>query len=86
VSGNGRFGCTRTTAGLTKIIAGAIGCMDLSQTRVPPTLAAATFRIRLLMERGFMRRRISPGSATPAHGAGMNGAMTPDMALEDMWI
>jgi hypothetical protein len=38
------------------------------------------------MERGFMRRKISPGSATPGHGAGMNGAMTPDMALEDMWI
>jgi hypothetical protein len=74
------------TGGPTKIIAGANGCMDLSRSRVPPSLAAATFRIRLLMERGFMRRRISPGSATPTHRAGMDGAMTPDMALEDMWI
>jgi len=26
-----------------------------------------------------MRRRIGRGSATPTHGAGMDGAMTPDM-------
>ena len=57
-----------------------------ARDRVPPTLAAATFRIRLIMERGMMRRRISPGPASPARGAGMNGEMTPGMALEDMWI
>ena len=33
-----------------------------------------------------MRQRISPGSAMPARGAGMDVEMTPDMALEDMWI
>jgi hypothetical protein len=38
------------------------------------------------MERGFMRQRISPGSDTPARGAGMDVEMTPGMALEDSWI
>ena len=31
-------------------------------------------------------QRISPGSAFPPRGAGMDGEMTPGMALEDMWI
>jgi hypothetical protein len=31
------------------------------RTRVLPALAAATFRIGLIMERGLMRQRISPG-------------------------
>jgi hypothetical protein len=38
------------------------------------------------MERGLMRQRISPGSDYPARGAGMDGEMTPGMALEDVWI
>jgi hypothetical protein len=29
---------------------------------------------------------ISPGSASPARGAGMDVEMTPGMTLEDMWI
>jgi len=57
-----------------------------ARDRVPPTPAAATFRMRLIMERGMMRQRISPGSASPARGAGMDGEMTPGMALEDVWI
>jgi len=52
---------------------------------VLPALKAATFRIRLIMERGFMRQRISPGPATPARGARTDVEMTPDMALEDVW-
>jgi hypothetical protein len=48
-------------------------------------MAAATFRIGLILERGFMRQRISPGSDS-ARGAGMDGEMTPGMALEDVWI
>src|ERR1700750_564728 len=43
-----------------------------ARDRVPQTPAAATFRIRLIMERGMMRQRISPGSASPARGAGMD--------------
>ena len=61
VSGNGRFRCTGMTGGPAKIIAGASGRMVLSRTRVLPTLTAATFRIGLIMERGLMRQRISPG-------------------------
>jgi len=53
---------------------------------VLPALAAATFRMGLIMERGFMRRRISPGSDAPARGAGTDGEMTPGMAVEDLWI
>jgi hypothetical protein len=34
----------------------------------------------------MMRQRISPGSASPARGAGMDAGMTPGMALEDVWI
>ena len=50
---NGPFRCTGMTGGPAKIIAGANGCMDLSRTRVMPALmAAATFRIGLIMERG----------------------------------
>ncbi len=50
---NGRFPYTGTTGGPAKIIAGANGCMDLSRTRAMPALmAAATFRIGLIMERG----------------------------------
>ena len=73
------------TGGPAKIIAGANSCMDLSRTRVLPTLAAATFRVGLIMERGLMRQ-ISPGLTTPARGAGMDVEMTPGMALEDVWI
>jgi len=62
MTGNGRFRCTGMTGGPAKIIAGANGCMDLSRTRVLSPLAAATFRIGLIMERGLMRQRISPGS------------------------
>jgi len=57
-----------------------------ARDRVPPTPAAATFRIRLIMERGMMRQGIGPGPDTPARGAGLDGAMTPGMALEDVWI
>ena len=53
---------TGMTGSPAEIIAGASGCMDLSRTRVLPPLAAATFRIRLIMERGLMRQRIGPGS------------------------
>jgi hypothetical protein len=60
--GNGRFRCTGMTGGPAKIIAGGNGCMNLCRTRVLPTLAAATFRMGLIMERGFMRHRIGPGS------------------------
>ena len=74
------------TGNPAKIIAGANGCMDLSRTRVLPALAAATFRIGLIMERGLMRQRISPGSDYAACGAGMDVEMTPGMALEDVWI
>jgi hypothetical protein len=42
-----------------KIIAGASGCMDLSRTRVLLALAAATFRVGLIMERGLMRQGIT---------------------------
>jgi len=49
------------TGGPAKIIAGANCCMDLSRTRVLPALAAATFRVGLIMERGLMRQGISPG-------------------------
>ncbi len=48
------------TGGPTKIIAGANGCMDLSQTRVLPALAVATFRIGLIMERGFSAAEDQP--------------------------
>ena len=58
----------------------------MTRDRVPPTLAAATYRMRLIMERGMMRQRISPGPATPARGAGRTPEMTPGMALEDVWI
>jgi hypothetical protein len=47
------------TGGPAKIIAGASGCMDLSRTRVLPALAAATFRVGLIMERGLMRQGIT---------------------------
>ena len=58
----------------------------MTRDRVPPTPAAATYRMRLIMERGMMRQRISPGPATPARGAGRTPEMTPGMALEDVWI
>jgi hypothetical protein len=74
------------TDGPAKIIAGANGCMDAFQTRVLPALAAATFRIDLIMERGLMRQRISPGSDYADPGAGMDVEMTPGMTLEDVWI
>ena len=51
-----------------------------------PALAAATFRIGLIMERGLMRQRSALALTTPARGAGMDGEMTPGMALEDVWI
>jgi hypothetical protein len=38
------------------------------------------------MERGLMRRESAPALTTPARGAGMDGEMTPGMALEDVWI
>jgi hypothetical protein len=34
----------------------------------------------------MMRQRISPGSASPARGTGMDVEMTLGMALEDVWI
>jgi hypothetical protein len=52
----------------------------------PPTLEAATFRIRLIMERGFMRLRISPGSDYVGPRRREAVEMTPSMALEDVWI
>ncbi len=61
--------------------------MDLSRTQVLPTLAAATFRIGLIMERGFSAAEESAlALTTPACGAGMDVEMTPGMALEDVWI
>jgi hypothetical protein len=83
---DGRFRCTGVTGGPTKIISGANGCMDLSRTRVLPTRAAATFRIRLIMERGSMRQRISPGSDYAGPRRWDDVEMTPGMALEDVWI
>jgi hypothetical protein len=81
------FPYTETADGPVKIIAGANGCMDLPRTRVMPALlAAATFRICVIMKRGRMRQRISPGSDYADRGAGMDVAMTPGMALEDLWI
>jgi hypothetical protein len=74
------------TGGPAKIIAGASGCMDLSRTRVMPTRAAATFRMGLIMERGLMRQRISPGSDYAGLRRWDDAAMTPGMALEDVWI
>ena len=74
------------TSGPAKIIVGAGGRGDLSWTRVLPARAAATFRIGLIMERGLTRQRISPGSDYAARGAGLDGEMTPGMALEDVWI
>ena len=62
MSNNSRVRCTGLTGGPAKVIAGARGCLDLSRTRVLPVLAAATFRIGLIMERGLVRQRISPGS------------------------
>ena len=53
---------TGMTGSPAEIIAGASGCRDLSRIRELPSLASATFRIRLIMERGLMRQRISPGS------------------------
>ena len=53
---------------------------------MPPVLAAATFRIGLIMERSSMRQRISLGSDYAGRGAGMDAEMTPGMALEDVWI
>ena len=38
------------------------------------------------MERGSMRQRISPGPDYAARGAGMDAALTPGTALEDVWI
>jgi len=57
-----------------------------ARDRVTPTPAAASFRMRLIMERGMMRQGVSPGPASPTRGAGMDVEMTPGMALEDMWI
>ncbi len=74
------------TGGAAKFLAGVGGCLDLSRTRVLPTLAVATFRIGLIMERGLMRRGPAPALTTPACGAGMNGEMTAGMTLEDVWI
>jgi hypothetical protein len=74
------------TGGPAKIIAGATGCMDLSRTQVLPTLAAATFRIGLIMERGLNAAEDQPWLRLPTRGAGMDVEMTPGMALEDVWI
>jgi hypothetical protein len=66
VGDNGRFCCTGMTGGPAKIIAGTSGCMELSRIRVLSALAAATFRIGLIMERGRRRSslaRESDGSA-----------------------
>ena len=74
------------TGGPTKIIAGATDCMNLCRTRLLPALAAATFRIGLIMERGLMGGGSALALTTPARGAGMDVEMTPGMALEDVWI
>ena len=58
-----------------------------ARDRVPPTPAAATFRIRLIMERGMMRQGGSALARLPRPAApGWTPGMTPGMALEDMWI
>ena len=82
----GRFRCTGMTGGPAKIIAGANDCMNLCRTRGLPALAAATFRMGLIMERGLMGGGSALALTTPARGAGMDAAMTPGMALEDVWI
>ena len=58
----------------------------MTRDRVPPTLKAATFRIRLIMERGFMWQRISSGSDYVGPRRREDVEMTPGMALEDVWI
>ena len=58
----------------------------MTRDRLPPALKAATFRIRLIMERGFMRQRISPGSDHVGLRRREDVEMTPGMALEDVWI
>jgi hypothetical protein len=75
------------TGGPAKIIAGANGCRDLSRTRLLPALAAATFRMGLIMERGTgLGRGSALALIMPARGAGMDVEMTPSTALEDVWI
>ena len=74
------------TGGPAKIIAGANDCMNLCRTRVLPALAAATFRMGLIMERGLMGGGSALALTTSACGAGMDVEMTPGMALEDVWI
>ena len=53
---------------------------------MPPTLEAATFRMRMIMERGFMQQRISPGSDYVGPRRREDVEMTPGVALEDGWI
>ena len=38
------------------------------------------------MERGLMGRESALALTTPARGPGMDAAMTPGTALEDVWI
>ena len=57
------------TGGPAKIIAGANGCMDLSRTQVLPALAAATFRIGVIMERGFSTAEDQPWLCLPRPAA-----------------
>ena len=47
---------------------------------------AATFRIRLIMERGMMRQGGQPWLSFRPAAPGWTPGMTPGMALEDMWI
>jgi hypothetical protein len=50
-------------------------------------MAAATFRIGLIMERGLMRGEDQPWLRLRRPAAlGMDVEMTPGMALEDVWI
>jgi hypothetical protein len=74
------------TGGPAKIIAGASGCMDLSRARVLLALAAATFRVGLIMERGFMGQGITWLWLRRPAALGWTPEMPPGTALEDVWI
>ena len=87
VENNGRFPYTGTISGPAKIIAGASGCMDLPRTRGMSALMASRY-IPYRPDNGTWLNAAENHLAltTPARGAGMDGEMTPGMALEDMWI
>ena len=53
---------------------------------MPALMAAATFRIGLIMERGLMRQGSALAPSTPACGAGMDASLqTHDVEHERKW-